>query len=199
VSGPPDIGFDPGTALVVVDVQNDFADPAGALYVSGGEEVVAAANDLVAAARAAEALIAYTQDWHPPSTPHFDQAAGGWPVHCVRDSWGAQLHPALVLAGPVVRKGVGGEDGYSGFTARDPRTGADTPTDLHALLQEAGVRRLVVCGLALDVCVHATALDARRLGYHTVVAVAASRAVNRRPGDDERALAELSAAGAVLR
>jgi nicotinamidase/pyrazinamidase len=185
-------------ALVVTDVQNDFADPAGSLYVPGGDAVVAVANEEVAAATQAGAVVVYTQDWHPPSTPHFAVDGGIWPVHCVRDTWGAELHPALHVAGPVVRKGVGGEDGYSGFTVRHPETAAEAPTGLASLLQEAGVRRVVLVGLATDYCIRATALDALRLGFGVTVLRRGVAAVDRRPGDGEAALAELVAAGASV-
>ena len=198
MSTPDAAAFDERTALVVVDVQNDFADPGGGLYVAGGEEVVPVVNDLIAAARRAGAFVAYTQDWHPASTPHFDKDGGVWPVHCVQGTWGAELHPDLVVDGPVVRKGANGEDGYSGFTMRDVSTGEDVPTDLDRLLAERGAERVVVAGLAHDVCVKATALDAVRLGYDTVVPRAATRAVNLHPGDDERADDEMAAAGVRL-
>jgi nicotinamidase/pyrazinamidase len=192
------VQFDSHTALVVVDVQNDFADPAGSLYVGGGDDIVPTVNQLVAEARAAGALVAYTQDWHPPETPHFAAFGGTWPVHCVRGTWGAELHPDLAVEGPVVRKGTGGEDGYSGFTARDVETGEDVPTELDAILREHEVRRVVVVGLAQDVCVKATALDARRLGYDTEVVLAATRPVNVKPGDAEAANDEMEAAGVAL-
>ncbi|MDM7089799.1 isochorismatase family protein, partial [Enterobacter asburiae] len=112
--------YDTSTALLVVDVQNDFADPDGGLYVSSGEEVVPIVNDEVAAARAAGAAVLYTQDWHPESTPHFAKDGGTWPTHCVQGTWGAQFHPDLDVDGPVVRKGTDGGDGYSGFSVRDP-------------------------------------------------------------------------------
>ena len=190
--------YDPTTALVVVDVQNDFADLAGSLSVRGGEAVVVAANAEIAAARAAGALVVYTQDWHPESTPHFAKDGGVWPVHCLAGSWGAALHPALDVGGPVVRKGTNGEDGYSGFTMRDPVTGATVPTELDALLRERGIRRVVVVGLATDYCVKATGLDAHALGYDTTVLRAAIAAVELQPGDGERALDELRAAGATV-
>ena len=190
--------YDPTTALVVVDVQNDFADPAGSLSVRGGESVVLAANAEIAAARAAGALVVYTQDWHPPSTPHFAKDGGVWPVHCVAGTWGAELHPALDVDGPVVRKGSKGEDGYSGFSMRDPVTGATVPTELDGLLRERGIRRVVVVGLATDYCVKATGLDARALGYQTTVLCAAIAAVELQPGDGERALGELRTAGATV-
>lgn len=190
--------LDPLTALLVVDVQNDFADPGGALYVRGGEQTVPVVNRLVEEARAAGAPVLYSQDWHPPRTPHFDIDGGLWPVHCVAGTWGAELHPALVVDGPVVRKGSGGEDGYSAFSVRDPETGEQEATELGSLLRACGVRRVVVVGLARDVCVTATALDARRLGYEVEVVMEATRPVELNPGDDARAAAEMTAAGVTL-
>jgi len=192
-------GYEPATALVAVDVQNDFADPAGGLAVGDGAAVVPLLNAEIAAASAADALVAYTLDWHPPVTPHFAKDGGAWPVHCVGGTWGAELHPGLVAdAGPRVRKGAGGEDGYSGFTMRDPLTGATVPTELDGLLRGRGVRRVVVGGLATDYCVKATVLDALALGYETGVLVDAIRPVDLAPGDGERALAEMERAGALL-
>ena len=189
------VRYDPETAIIVVDVQNDFADPAGGLSVAGGAEVVPALNREVARARASGALVVYTQDWHPASTPHFAKDGGIWPVHCVAGTWGAELHPGLIVDGPIVRKGSNGEDGYSGFTMRDPTTGAETPTELAAMLDAHGARRVVVGGLATDYCVKATALDARRLGHPTVVLTDAIRAVDLAAGDGDRALAEMAEAG----
>ena len=190
--------YDPQTAIIVVDVQNDFADPAGGLSVAGGAEVVPALNREVARARAGGALVVYTQDWHPASTPHFAKDGGIWPVHCVAGSWGAELHPALIVDGPIVRKGSNGEDGYSGFTMRDPTTGTEAPTELEALLQAHGTRRVIVGGLATDYCVKATALDARRLGHPTSVLADAIRAVDLAAGDGDRALAEMAASGVAI-
>lgn len=191
--------YDGGTALLVVDVQNDFADPEGSLYVSGGEEVVPRVNREVQAARDAGASVVYTQDWHPPSTPHFEKDGGVWPVHCVRDTWGAELHPDLEVAGEVVRKGTGGEDGYSGFTVRDPRSGEESATALEAFLRSQGVERVVVVGIATDYCVKETALDAVAKGFRTEVLTDAIRAVDREPGDGDRAIESMRAAGAEIR
>jgi nicotinamidase/pyrazinamidase len=187
--------YDGRTALVVVDVQNDFADPKGGLSVTGGEVVVPVCSREAWAAIRAGAFVAYTQDWHPPVTPHFKKDGGIWPVHCVAGSWGAALHPGLDVVGPSIRKGANGEDGYSGFTMRDPVTGETMPTELEALLRVRGVERVVIAGLATDYCVRATALDALRLGFRTVVLADAIAAVDLQPGDGERALAELRAAG----
>jgi nicotinamidase/pyrazinamidase len=191
-------GYDPSTALVVVDVQNDFADSGGSLYVTGGDGVVRLINDEVGLATAAGAFVVYTQDWHPPSTPHFAKDGGVWPVHCVAGTWGAELHPDLVVAGPAVRKGSNGEDGYSGFTMRDPASGEDRPTELEPILRERGLTRVVVCGLATDYCVRGTVMDACRLGFETTVLTEAIAAVELTPGDGGRALAEMAGAGARL-
>jgi nicotinamidase/pyrazinamidase len=190
--------YDPTTALIVVDVQNDFADPSGSLSVSGGERVVERANAEIERAIAGGAAVVYTQDWHPQSTPHFARDGGIWPVHCVAETWGAALHPDLRVAGEVVRKGSNGEDGYSGFTMRDPVSGEETPTRLEGFLRERGITRVVVCGLATDYCVQATVLDALRLGLETTVLTDAIAAVNLQPDDGARALAAMAEAGAVL-
>jgi nicotinamidase/pyrazinamidase len=190
--------YDPSTALIVVDVQNDFADPSGGLPVPDGEAVVPVINREVERAVEAGAPVFYTQDWHPPVTPHFAKDGGIWPVHCVAGTWGAKLHPGLLVRGPVVHKGVSGEDGYSGFTTRHPETGATRPTGLHRDLVRAHVRSVVVCGLATDYCVKATALDARTLGYPTTLLVRAVRAVDLQPGDGARAIEEMRAAGVVI-
>ena len=187
--------YSPTTALLVVDVQNDFADPSGSLSVRGGEAVVARASREVKRAAAAGAPVVYTQDWHPPSTPHFAKDGGVWPVHCVAGTWGAELHPDLVVDGASVRKGSNGEDGYSGFTMRDPVSGEDRPTELEVILRERGVTGVVICGLATDYCVRATALDALRLGFQTTVLAGGVAAVDLVPGDGRRALDEMSAAG----
>ena len=190
--------FDARSALVVVDVQNDFADPAGSLSVAGGAKIVPVVNEAAAAARAAGALVVYTADWHPTHTPHFAADGGIWPVHCVADTWGAEFHPGLVVDGPVVRKGANGEDGYSGFTMRDPASGVTIPTELAGILSTAAVERVTVCGLATDYCVLATALDAQALGVETTALVDAVRAGDLAAGDGDRALRELEAAGVRL-
>jgi nicotinamidase/pyrazinamidase len=192
--------YDERTALVVVDLQNDFADPAGGLSVAGGDGIVPLVNAHVREAAEAGALVVATQDWHPPSTPHFAKDGGIWPVHCVGDTWGAELHPAFELPAdaPRVRKGTNGEDGYSGFTMRDPESGDEMPTELESLLRERGIERVVVCGLATDYCVLATALDAVRLGFDTSLLTDAVAAVNLEPGDGKDALDRMREAGVAL-
>jgi nicotinamidase/pyrazinamidase len=191
------VRYGPLVALIVVDVQNDFADPAGGLAVPGGDRIIEAVNREIRQAGAERALVVATQDWHPEHTPHFARDGGPWPVHCVAGTWGAELHPALTLpaGAPRIRKGANGEDGYSGFTMHDPETGATTPTELETLLRDAGVERVVIVGLATDHCVKATALDAARLGFATTVLPDAVAAVDVEPGDGDRAIAAMRAAG----
>ncbi|NJD28483.1 MAG: isochorismatase family protein [Chloroflexi bacterium] len=190
--------YDSKAALVVVDVQNDFADPKGSLFVSDGQQIIPLVNSEVQRASQAGAFVVYSQDWHPESTPHFAKDGGIWPVHCVAGTWGAEFHPDLEVVGPSVKKGSNGEDGYSGFTMRDPTTGETKPTELEGLLRERGVENVVIVGLATDYCVSATALDARRLGFATEVLQDAIAAVNLQPDDEAKAKAAMEAAGCVM-
>jgi nicotinamidase/pyrazinamidase len=192
--------YHPATALIVVDVQNDFADPAGSLSVKGGDAIIQAINGEIAAATSAGALVVATQDWHPESTPHLAKDGGIWPVHCVGDTWGSELHPDLAMPddAPRIHKGANGEDGYSGFTMRDPTSGEETPTELDGLLRERGITDAVVVGLATDYCVSATALDAARLGYTTATLTDAIAAVDLQPGDGDRALQAMRDAGVAM-
>ena len=146
------------------------------------------------------ATVVFTQDWHPESTPHFAKDGGIWPVHCVADTWGAQLHPGMHAPddAPRIRKGVNGEDGYSGFTMRDPVTGDTVATALEPLLRERAIERVVVAGLATDYCIRATALDAARLGFETSVLTDAIAAVDLEAGDGDRAIEEMREAGVLV-
>ena len=146
------------------------------------------------------ALVVYTQDWHPPRTPHFQVDGGVWPVHCVAGSWGAELRPDLRVVKPseLVRKGTGGEDGYSAFSVRDPVSGEAGSTGLETLLRSHRIGRVVVAGLATDYCVKETVLDAIDKGFDPMVMTDAVAAVDLEPGDGERALAEMRAVGAKV-
>jgi nicotinamidase/pyrazinamidase len=194
------VSYDDRAALIVADVQNDFADPAGSLAVRGGDGIVPRVNEEIRNATEGGGVVVLTQDWHPESTPHFAKDGGIWPVHCVAGTWGSELHPALEVSAdaPRIHKGSNGEDGYSGFTMRDPVSGEQIPTQLDALLRSHGVERVVICGLATDYCVKATTLDAVRLGYQTTVLLDAIAAVELEPGDAERAIGQMQEAGATL-
>jgi nicotinamidase/pyrazinamidase len=176
-------------ALIVVDVQNDFC-PGGALAVERGDEVVAPLNRLIEEFLAHGEPVYKSRDWHPPQTRHFTAYGGTWPVHCVRGTRGAEFHEDL-LDDPrvrVVSKGLGDEDNYSAFDG----------TTLAEELRGQGVREVWVGGLATDYCVKNTVLDALRAGFRVRALSDAMRAVNLQPGDDERALAEMRAAGAEV-
>jgi nicotinamidase/pyrazinamidase len=170
-------------ALIIVDVQNDFC-AGGALEVPDGDAVV----DQVNALAAQSPFVIATRDWHPPDHGSFSEQGGPWPVHCVRGTPGAQLHPgieagridAIVDAGQTRER-----EGYSGFE----------DTELEQLLREREVDTVHIAGLALDYCVKATALDAKRAGFGVVVHRGATRAVEVQPGDGERAVQELREAG----
>jgi nicotinamidase/pyrazinamidase len=185
----------PHDALVIVDVQNDFC-PGGALGVAEGDRVVEPLNAWAARFAAAGAPVYATRDWHPARTTHFRPWGGPWPPHCVQGTAGAEFHAALRLPPGTVVMSKGtepDEDAYSAFQARDP-AGRPFPEVLRA----AGVRRLVIGGLATDYCVKATALDARRAGFEVLVLEDAVRAVDVAPGDGGRALEEMRAAGAEV-
>ena len=176
-------------ALVVVDFQNDFASPDGALSVAGGDAIAPRINDLM---RSGDYdLVVATRDWHPEDHGSFTQQGGIWPVHCVQGTGGAQLHPDLDAAAVdvIVDKGQDpGTDGYSGFDG----------TNLAELLHERGIDQVTVVGLATDYCVKHTALEALQAGFAVTVDTTAVRGVDVEPGDSERALEQVRTAGAVL-
>ncbi len=183
------------TALLVVDVQNDFC-AGGALAVPGGDRVIDPINRLVAAYAAARAAIFASRDWHPVASSHFTGRGGQWPVHCVADTPGAGFHPGLRLpdAAVVVSKGQDpGSDGYSAFDGTAP-----TGDTLAAALDANSIGHLTVCGLATDYCVRASVLDARTRGLAVSVVQEAIAAVNRQAGDEAAALDAMRAGGAEL-
>lgn len=170
-------------ALIVVDVQKDFC-AGGALAVPDGDAVVEPINRLELEAR----FVVATRDWHPPNHNSFRDYGGPWPVHCVQGSEGAELHSQLdrERIDAIVDAGQSPElEGYSGFES----------TELEQVLREHGAKEIHLAGLALDYCVKATALDARRAGFDVVVHRDATRAIDAQPGDAQRAVEELLAAG----
>ena len=176
-------------ALIVVDVQNDFC-PGGTLAVPHGDEVVAPLNKLIDEFLDRGDPVYKSRDWHPRTTKHFAAYGGTWPVHCVQNTRGAQFHPAL-RDDPrikVISKGEGDADGYSAFD----------DTDLGSQLRKAGIQELVVGGLATDYCVKNTVLDAVDRGFKVKAVKDAMRPVELQPGDGERAIEEMRAAGAEI-
>jgi nicotinamidase/pyrazinamidase len=173
-------------SLLIIDFQNDFT-AGGALEVPGGDEIAEPVK------RLAEEfdLIFATRDWHPPDHSSFEKEGGPWPVHCVQGTHGAELHPAMsgIDVDAVVDVGRERDDqGYSGFEN----------SDLAEMLRAHGVDEVYVCGLATDYCVRASALDARDEGFAVTVVEDAIRPVEVKPGDGERAIADMRAAGARI-
>jgi nicotinamidase/pyrazinamidase len=176
-------------ALLIIDYQNDFAAPDGALSVAGGDAIAPRINALAQDPRFA--FVAATRDWHPDDHDSFADRGGPWPVHCVRGTPGAEFFPALDVerVDAVVDTGVGTDDpGYSGFER----------SDLERVLRDHDIDALTIVGLATDYCVRATALDALRRGFAVTVDTSAVRPVDVEPGDGERALAEIASAGGAI-
>jgi nicotinamidase/pyrazinamidase len=179
----------PKRALIVVDVQNDFC-PGGTLAVAEGDQVVPPLNKLTEEFIERGEPVFKSRDWHLPDTKHFQAYGGTWPVHCVQDTKGAEFHPDLI-DDPRIRiisKGLGHTDCYSAFDE----------TDLATQLKELGVGEVWVGGLATDYCVKSTVLDALKEGFRVKALTDAMRAVEVKPGDGERAIAEMKAAGAEI-
>ena len=179
----------PKRALIVVDVQNDFC-PGGTLAVPHGDEVVEPLNQVIDEFLERGAPVYKSRDWHPPTTKHFAAYGGTWPVHCVQNTKGAEFHPAL-RDDPrikVISKGLGDKDCYSAFDE----------TDLASELHAQNVEEVVVGGLATDYCVKNTVLDALKNGFKVKALQDGMRAVEVQPGDGDRAIEEMRAAGAEI-
>ncbi len=194
------------SALLVVDVQNDFC-PGGKLPVPCGNEVVEPLNRFLKEMWKLNRGVWISLDWHPRKTGHFskyNKNGKGWPVHCVKETKGAELHPKLNLNGHfiLVLKGTKkDEDGYSDFDGMT-NIGLGFPglsgRTLEKSLKNHQIKRLFVGGLATDYCVKFTVLDALKLGFEVYVLEDAIRAVNVKPGDGERAIEEMRKAGAIV-
>lgn len=199
--GVSTLTYDSTTALIVVDMQNDFGHPDGSLFVTGGDTIVGSINVEIEKVAGAGGTVVLTQDWHPPSTPHFIADGGVWPTHCVAGTWGAEFVDGLDpdhRATAVVRKGTNGEDGYSAFSMREPDGDVDIPTGLAGLLRERSVNDVVVVGLATDVCVAATASGSAATGFSTTVLWNATRPVEPDADTRERVLADLDDADVMV-
>jgi nicotinamidase/pyrazinamidase len=180
-------------ALLVVDVQNDFC-PGGALPVGDGEWVVPVLNECIEKFKMAHLPIFATRDWHPEKTRHFNSFGGTWPPHCIKETRGADFHSALAVTeySVIISKGMDPEeDCYSGFEGVD-----EQGVKLSELLRRHGVERLFVGGLATDYCIKFTVLDGIKEGFKVVLLKDAIKGVNLEFGDAERAIAEMTNAGA---
>lgn len=188
---------------IAVDVQNDFL-PGGSLAVTNGNEVTTPLNRIMDLTRDFDGTVVATRDWHPANTPHFDK----WPVHCVADTKGTAFDNALRIDANtiILDKGTGQTDGYSGFDGRGPN--GETIEQIVTPRTTRERVAVLIGGLATDYCVRATVLDAAELarkiaatrqGIVDVYALTdAMRGVDLQPGDSQKALAEMQAAGAEL-
>ncbi len=182
------VTLQPGDALIVVDVQNDFL-PGGSLAVLRGDEVVPVLNRYLAAFAAKGLPIYATRDWHPANHCSFKARGGPWPPHCVAGSIGAAFTPGLKLPPEttVISKATTAAwDAYSGFEG----------TELDARLRAQSIKRVFVGGLATDYCVLNTVKDARQFGYEVLLLADAIRAINVKPDDGRNAAAEMQRLGA---
>ena len=183
------------TALLIVDVQNDFC-PGGALAVPDGDRVVGPLRELATRFADNGLPVIASRDWHPEHSRHFQTGGGPWPVHCVQESRGAAFHPGLQLpeAAIILSKGADPQDdGYSAFAGQDAQG-----RSLQEILADLEVRQLFVGGLATDYCVRATVLDALSCGLAVTILEDCIAGVEVQPGDSARALKEMVQAGAQL-
>lgn len=184
-----------GDALVIVDVQNDFADSKGTLYVKGSEKIFPNVKLWIDKFVRENHPIFLTKDWHPVDHISFKNAdnPNGWPVHCVINTWGADTHPSINVPGEnweYVLKGIKKDvEEYSGFA---PGNGLDQR------FKKYGIKRMVVVGLATDYCVKATVLDGLKQGYDVSVVSDAIAGVDINPGDSSRATHDMVSAGAIF-
>lgn len=184
------IGVTSWSALIVVDVQNDFC-PGGALPVPGGNDIIPVLNRYIGVFNSKKLPIYATRDWHPENHISFKTRGGPWPPHCIQNTWGAQFHPDLNIPlhnTIVISKAVEPDrEAYSGFEG----------TNLEADLKSRGVRRVFIGGLATDYCVKETVMDALKIGFEVVLLEDASRGVDVNAGDSEKAINEMILNGAI--
>jgi nicotinamidase/pyrazinamidase len=174
-------------ALLITDIQNDFL-PGGALPVSGGDQIIPVLNEFARRFKDGDATVFASKDWHPPNHCSFKQQGGPWPPHCVQETNGAKFSPLLKLpknAVVVFKAADPMRESYSVFDG----------TNFAEELKERGIKRFFIGGLATDYCVVNTVLDARKLGYETVVLMDAVRGIDVEPGDVDRAIESMLKAG----
>jgi nicotinamidase/pyrazinamidase len=183
------------SALLIVDVQNDFCE-GGALAVPQGDRVVPVLNHFAGRVEAEGGAIYASRDWHAAGSTHFKAFGGAWPVHCVAGTPGASFHPDLRLPPDTVVISKGQEPGRDGYSAFEGVTGSGQP--FAAALGSRGVEHLYVGGLATDYCVKHSVLDALKAGFTVTVLIDAIAGVDVHPGDSARALNEMEEAGALF-
>ncbi len=181
---------DAQSALLVTDIQNDFC-PGGALAVPGGDAIIPLINEYIRFFQRQGGTVIASRDWHPAGHASFKEQGGPWPVHCVQGSWGGQFHPGLILPTGclIISKATDPKrEAYSAFEG----------TSLEERLRDRGIETLYITGIATDYCIKNTVLDARRLGFRIVVLEDAILGIDATPGDCQRAIQAMRAAGAVF-
>ena len=182
-------------ALLIVDLQNDFC-PEGALPVKDGDKIVSLVNDLISIAVGRDIPIFASRDWHPAKTTHFNTYGGKWPPHCIQMTGGAEFHPNLQLPNNaiIISKGTKeNEDAYSAFDGTDKNG-----LSFLSVLVKKSVKKIFICGLALDYCVKASALDARKLEFEVVVFENATKGVDINPSGSWYTKVEMWNAGVKI-
>ena len=177
-------------ALLVTDIQIDFL-PGGALPVTNGDKIIPVINNYIKRFESAKAYVIASRDWHPLNHKSFKKQGGPWPPHCVQETTGAKFSPQLKLHGQPIVISKATDPKHEAYSAFDN-------TNLHNTLQQLGVERLFVTGLATDYCVVNTVLGARELGYDTIVLSDATLGINVQPGDVDRAFEAMQKKGASL-
>lgn len=181
-------GFQKGDGLLIIDVQKDFC-PGGALAIEEGDKIIPVLNEWIERARRAEKPVYASRDWHPDGHVSFKAQGGPWPPHCIQDSDGAEFHPALQLPDDVVKITKGVRFDHDQNSVFDE-------TGLTEQLTRDGVRRIFIGGLALDVCVLASVMDARKAGFEVQLIVDAVLPVNQNEGRE--ALSKIKKSGAEI-
>ena len=180
-------------ALLIIDVQKDFC-PGGALAAPGGDAIIPALNRHLNEAHEHGIAVYASRDWHPEVTSHFKQYGGEWPPHCVQSTTGAQFHPDLKLPADTIVVTKGDDPGKPGYSAFDGHTAQGRT--LLGDLRDRNVAMVYIGGIATDYCVKATALDALQAGLQVRILPDAITGIDVHAGDADRALEEMSRAGA---
>lgn len=209
-----DIKIDKKDALIIVDMQYDFI-PGGSLPVEEGDLIIEGINQIADLFKKKKATIVLTQDWHPQNHRSFasnhpgktpgdeysseDGAIGPvlWPDHCVQNTKGAEFHHNLKidLADNIIRKGMNPKvDSYSGFQDNDKKS----ETGLRDYLKSRKIKRIFICGLALDYCCYYTALDGLEFGYNVYFLADLTRGVNLPEGSVKNALRTMKSSGIIF-
>ena len=177
------------SALVVVDIQNDFCAENGALPVPGCHSIIENVNKYIEMFERAKRVIVASRDWHPPNHISFKMRGGPWPPHCVQGSAGADFYPGLKLPDKAIIISKGTDPDAEAYSAFDK-------TELHYILSKLGVRRVFVCGVATEYCVRATVKDALELGYEVILLGDAIAGISEE--SSREAIMEMIRSGAVL-